>query len=163
MVVVIYLAFVALANVSVTVFGPAVVALNAFAVIGLTMLARDILHERWAGAFRPMLALIITGSALSVVVNADALPIAVASSSAFLASGIVDYVIYQWMRSRSRWLRMNYSNLVSAGVDSVVFVALAFGTPILWPVIASSYAAKLLGGFVFSTIAAWYARKGVTA
>lgn len=163
MVILIYLAFVALANVSVVVFGPAVVTLNAFAVIGMTMLTRDVLHERWAGRFRPMLALIAAGSVVSVLLNADALPIALASGAAFTSASLADYVIYQRMSRYSRWLKMNWSNVFSAGIDSVVFIAIAFGTPVLWPLVASTWGAKLLGGFVFSTILAWYARKGATA
>lgn len=150
-----YLAAVVIANLTVSWFGPAFSIVNAFVFIALDLSSRDTLHERWArgGHFwRNMLALIVTGGALSVLLNWNALPIALASCAAFLASNLADTFTYISLGKRSILVKMNGSNLVSAAVDSVVFPALAFGSPLLWPVMIGEFAAKVVGGAIWSVV-----------
>lgn len=154
MLVVLYLAAIVAANLSVAAFGPEASIINAFLFIGLDLSTRDALHERWHGrALWPrMLLLIGAGSALSAALNWQAAQIAVASFAAFLSAGIADAVVYSVMDKRSRLLRMNGSNLVAAGVDSLVFPALAFGLPLLWLIVIGQFVAKVAGGFVWSLL-----------
>ena len=98
--VVIYLAAIVLANLLLLWFGPVASIYNAFILIGLDLSLRDKLHDHWDGKnlWMKMLALICGGSAITVALNWDALPIAIASSVAFLASGIGDAVVYSRLR-----------------------------------------------------------------
>lgn len=149
-----YLIAIVAANLMVAQFGPSSAILNAFLFIGLDLTARDSLHERWSGAhlWRNMLLLIGTGSILSALLNVNATPIAVASFAAFALAGIADTIVYALLGERSRLLKMNGSNLVSAAVDSLVFPALAFGFPLMWPIVIGQFAAKVIGGFIWSLI-----------
>lgn len=149
-----YLAAIVFANLAVTAFGPAVSIVTAFVLIALDLTVRDALHERWSGQhlWRNMLALIGTGSILSALVNANAAPIAKASFLAFLAAGIADTVIYGVLGERSRFVKVNGSNLVSAAVDSFIFPAVAFGFPPLWGIVLGQWVAKVGGGLLWSLV-----------
>jgi len=149
-----YLCAVVLANLSVTTFGPSVAILNAFLFIGLDLTARDTLHERWQDnhlAFR-MTALIATGSVLSYLLNRDSGIIAIASFLAFAAAATTDTFVYQKLKKRPRWMKINGSNVPSAAVDSLIFPAVAWGFPLLWPIVLGQFVAKILGGFVWSLL-----------
>lgn len=147
-----YLAAVVVANLAVTVFGVAASIPTSLAFIALDLTARDSLHEIWHGRhlWRNMLALIVSGSVLSALVNINAIPIAIASCAAFLAAGLTDTLVYQLLGGRSKFIKMNGSNLFSAAVDSVVFPLLAFGWPPVWAVMAGDYVAKVCGGMVWT-------------
>ena len=151
-----YLVAIVLANLSVVAFGPSVVVINAFLFIGLDLTARDQLHEAWRGnnLLPKMAALIASGSILSWLLNRDAGSIALASFVAFAAAGSVDGIIYHFMGRYPRWLRINGSNVPSALVDSLIFPTLAFGS-FLWPIVLGQFAAKTLGGFVWSLVFRW--------
>lgn len=150
-----YLIAIVLANLSVAAFGPSVSVLNAFLFIGLDLTARDALHERWKHRhlFAKMFALIGVGSVLSYVLNRSAGPIALASFVAFASAGVVDALVYHFLRGRftTRLQRVNGSNVASAAVDSVVFPVLAFGSFLPW-IIAGQFVAKVLGGFLWSLV-----------
>ncbi len=73
--------------------------------------------------------------------------IVAASLVAYLSSSLVDLEIYAiWKRAvgRHRWARVLVSNGVSTGVDSVLFVMIAFGgvLPVI-PLILGQYAVKM--------------------
>lgn len=156
-----YLAAIVLANLTVAAFGPSVVVLNAFLLIGLDLTARDVLHDRWnrEGLVWKMGLLIAAGGALSWLLNHDAGPIALASTVAFATAAIVDAAIYHLIRRkqdgtdkvREFLIRVNASNIGGAGVDSVVFPTLAFGVFMPW-IIAGQFLAKVLGGAAWSLI-----------
>jgi uncharacterized PurR-regulated membrane protein YhhQ (DUF165 family) len=154
--IVLYLVAIVLANLSITQFGPGVAVLNAFLFIGLDLTTRDRLHEKWQGhnLWPRMLTLIAAGSLLSYALNQNAGPIALASFLAFLLSGLVDAGVYSLLHNRPYWQKVNGSNVVSALVDSLVFPLLAFGWPPLWGVIVGQFAAKVVGGWVWSLILA---------
>lgn len=153
-----YLVAIVLANLSVAQFGPSVSIVNAFLFIGLDLTARDKLHDAWHNnsLWPKMFALIAAGSLLSWFLNRNAGSIAIASFVAFASAATVDALIYQILRTYPRWLRINGSNVPSAAVDSAVFPALAFGFPLLWPIMLGQFAAKVGGGFVWSLVIRWF-------
>lgn len=145
-----YLTAIVAANVTVAWFGPSVVIVNAFLWIGLDLTTRDALHDRWKGRslWPRMLALIVAGGLLSWLVNRDAGVIAVASTVAFLAAGLTDALVYRVLGERSRRLRVNGSNTLSAAVDSLVFPTIAFGA-FLPALVVGQWLAKVIGGAVW--------------
>lgn len=153
MLVVMYLAAIVAANLSVATFGPSVTIVNAFLFIALDLTARDRLHEAWHGrglAWK-MGALIVAGSALSYVLNADASPIALASLVAFGASAALDALCYQLLRDRAYLVKVNGSNVVSAAADSLIFPTLAFGALLPW-VVLGQFVAKVAGGALWAYV-----------
>jgi len=126
-----YLAAVILANLSVTVWGPAVTIINAFLFIGLDLTARDRLHDAWQEQhlFIKMSALIAAGSILSFLLNKNSGQIALASFSAFACAATVDTFVYQKLHTKPRWLRINGSNIPSAAVDSAMAACKCCGFP----------------------------------
>ena len=146
----IYAAAMTLANLSVAAFGPAISPLNAFVLIGLDLALRDWLHVRlkaWQ-----MLALIVAAGVLTYVLNPAAGKIAVASSAAFTAAALVDWLTFA--RLRGSWLfRANGSNVAGAAVDSLIFPTLAFGA--LMPhIVLLQFVAKVLGGALWAWLLA---------
>jgi queuosine precursor transporter len=160
MYVVMYLAAVILANLSVAAFGPSVAIVNAFLFIGLDLTARDHLHDAWRGnnLLPKMAGLIAAGSILSWLLNRDAGTIALASFLAFAAAATVDALVYHQLGEYPRWLRINGSNVPSAAVDSLVFPTLAFGG-FLPGIVLGQFLAKTLGGFVWSLVFRWIDRR----
>jgi len=144
--VLIYAAAMTLANLSVAAFGPAISLLNAFVLIGLDLALRDWLHVR----LKPwqMLALIVCAGMLTYALNPAAGKIAVASSAAFTAAALVDWLTFA--RLRGPWLmRANGSNVAGAAVDSLIFPTLAFGA--LMPhIVALQFVAKVAGGALWA-------------
>ena len=148
--VLIYAAAMTLANLSVATFGPAISPVNAFVLIGLDLALRDWLHVRlraWQ-----MLALIVAAGVLTYLLNPAAGKIAVASSAAFTAAALVDWLTFA--RLRGSWLfRANGSNMAGAAVDSLIFPTLAFGA--LMPhVVALQFVAKVAGGAFWAALLA---------
>lgn len=126
----------------------------AFLLIGLDLTLRDRLHDLWQGRrlFPRMLILIGSGSALSYLLNRGAGPVALASFLAFLSAGLADTAAYHWLRGRPRLHRINGSNLVGAAIDSFVFLTVAFGWPPIWALVLAQFAAKVLGGLLWSLL-----------
>lgn len=142
----IYAAAMTLANLSVATFGPAISPVNAFVLIGLDLALRDWLHVRlkaWQ-----MLALILAAGVLTYALNPAAGKIAVASSAAFTAAALVDWMTFA--RLRGSWLfRANGSNVAGAAVDSLIFPTVAFG--VLMPhIVALQFVAKVAGGALWA-------------
>lgn len=147
-----YLSAIVLANLSVAHFGPSSTVFNAFAFIGLTLSARDRLHDAWGHRVgRNMFLLIVVGGLISYAFNAGAGRIALASVAAFALSETLDAVLYHAARRWPYLARSNFSNLFGAGVDSVVFPILAFGGFPL-AIIFGQFVAKVLGGFMWSLV-----------
>lgn len=149
-----YLIAIVAANLLVAAFGPAVAVVNAFLFIGLDLTARDALHEAWRGrGLMPrMAALIACGSLISWLLNRAAGPIALASFVAFAVSAALDSVVYAALGRRAYLVRVNGSNIVGAAADSLLFPALAFGLPLLWPIVLGQFAAKVLGGALWAWV-----------
>ena len=153
MYVLIYLVAIVLANLTVALWGPSMTIVNAFVLIGLDLTCRDKLHEQWHGKNLPlkMFLLILTGSILTVFLNLGAWKIALASTIAFCGAAVIDTIVYQVLFKRSKIVKINGSNILSAGVDSILFPTIAFGTLMPW-IILGQFAAKVLGGFLWSLV-----------
>lgn len=151
-----YLIAIVAANLSVAAFGPAVAVVNAFVFIALDLTSRDRLHEAWHGrglAWK-MACLIAAGSLLSYALNAGAGRIALASFVAFAVSATLDTLVYGILGQKSYALKVNGSNIVSAAADSLIFPALAFGLPLLWPIVLGQFIAKVIGGALWAWVLA---------
>jgi hypothetical protein len=149
-----YLIAIIAANLTVIWLGPSVTIINAFLFIGLDLTSRDKLHDVWHGngLIWKMFALIASGSLLSWIINRNAGSVALASFIAFACANTVDALVYQLLHTKAKILKINGSNVVSAAVDSFVFPMLAFGFPLLWSVMIGQFAAKVVGGFIWSII-----------
>jgi uncharacterized PurR-regulated membrane protein YhhQ (DUF165 family) len=92
-------------------------------VVGVAFTLRDLAHRalgRWW-----VLGGIVAGGLLSLLVAPG---FAVASATAFLLSETADLLVYEPLERRSWPLAVGLSNTVGLVVDSVVFLALAFGS-----------------------------------
>lgn len=149
----IYIGSLTLANLLVAWLGPWFSPINAFVLIGLDLVLRDKLHDRWQGdrlALR-MFGIIAAAGVISWVINKDAGMIAVASVVSFMVAMTVDALIYQKLKNRPWWQRANGSNIGGAATDSVVFPTIAFGS-LMPEIVALQFAAKVAGGFFWSLI-----------
>lgn len=148
----VYLTAVVLANVATTHWGlvPAGFGLTVTAgtyAAGAALLARDFVHraatDRWG---RPGIAYILACIALAGAVSwllADPF-IAAASTIAFATAEMVDLGVFGPLRDRAGfvWAALT-SNVVSAPVDTVVFLAVA-GFPLTWSAVTGQFVAKVL-------------------
>ncbi len=142
------------ANLSSAHWGPEASIYNAFALIGLTLVIRDQLHDQWQEHRLPkMLALIVVGSALAYLVTPDAGKIGMASGIAFLAAESVDALVYHTVRFWPWLERSNFSNFFGAAVDSLVFPTLAFGG-VMWSITVGQFTAKVAGALLFTLLIA---------
>jgi uncharacterized PurR-regulated membrane protein YhhQ (DUF165 family) len=90
---------------------------------GVTFTLRDLLHECLGG--RDVLGAIAAGAGLSWLLASH--QIAVASVLAFTTSELIGSMVYGRLRARSVLGAVIGSNLVGLGIDSMLFVPLAFG------------------------------------
>lgn len=145
-----WLAAITAANLISAHWGPEASVYNAFALIGLTLVLRDRLHDIWrTGRVWKMGALIVAGSVLAYVVSPDAGRIGLASGVAFLCAESVDGVVYHVVRFWPWLERSNFSNLFGAAVDSMVFPTVAFGG-VLWGITVGQFTAKVAGALLFT-------------
>lgn len=151
--VMLYLSAIVIANLLDVHFGPKMVAINSFFLIGLDLTCRDVLHEKWThNRFWKLLALILAGSFISWLLNRDAQKIALASGAAFLLAGLTDTVVYAALFKSSRFAKVNISNVCSSIVDTFIFLFLAFGLPFAWPALLLNIVAKIAGGYIWSWV-----------
>jgi uncharacterized PurR-regulated membrane protein YhhQ (DUF165 family) len=158
-----YLAALVASNLTIALLGPSATVAVAALGIGPTLSLRDRLHEEWAGPHLKsnMLALLLLGAVLSGAVSLlptgfawSAARIAAASATAIFAADVADALVYHRLRERWGFLaRVNGSNVVGAAVDSLLFPLLAFGVWLPW-IVAGQFAAKVLGGAVWSVVLA---------
>jgi queuosine precursor transporter len=134
------------ANLLVAFFGPSIMPLLAFVLIGLDLALRDWLHVRvqpWR-----MGVLILGTSVLTLILNPAAQQIAVASAVSFCVAAMADWMTFAKV-SGSWFRRSASSNVTGAAVDSVIFPTLAFG--VLMPqIVLAQFAAKVLGGTLWT-------------
>ncbi|HEI1835114.1 TPA: hypothetical protein SII06_002849 [Escherichia coli] len=88
MIAAIYIAVICVANLLVAHFGPWITPINAFVLVGLDMVLRDILHERY-GLIRSVLLSAVAG-VISFAINPAAGIIAIASVVAFVAASVAN-------------------------------------------------------------------------
>ncbi len=156
----VYLASAVLANLIIAKYGTPAVIPVCLVFIGFDLTARDSLHESWhgRGLWWKMLLLICAGSIISYLINQEAARVAIASAAAFMAAGLADTVIYWVLGEKSRLVKINGSNAVSAVVDSIMFIGIAFGLD--WKVIVAQILAKIIGGAIWGYILTRYKGKG---
>jgi uncharacterized PurR-regulated membrane protein YhhQ (DUF165 family) len=90
---------------------------------GLAFTLRDLVQEQ-LGRKWTLLAILV-GAAVSAVLSPQ---LAVASGIAFLVSELADFAVYTPLRKRNWLLAVGLSNTVGLVADSVLFLALAFGS-----------------------------------
>lgn len=148
MFVLIYIAAICAANLSAANFGIWITPFNAFFLIGLELVLRDILHHRLTKS--QMIIVVLVAGVLSFLINADAKNIAIASFLAVVVSCLVDYVVYS--RTSGSWAkRSNTSNIASGFTDSLIFPVVAFGV-FVPQVFFMQWAAKVFGGALWIRI-----------
>lgn len=107
---------------------------------GFALLARDFVH-RYGGVWYVLTAIAAAG-VVSWFLATPAL--AVASSVAFLTAEVVDFAVFAPLRERVGFIASALaSNVVSAPVDTVVFLAIA-GFPLTWEAVGGQFVAKVL-------------------
>lgn len=103
---------------------PGLMAPSGVLVVGAAFVLRDIV-QRCLGATWA-LAAILAGAAASLLIAPPALVLA--SGVAFLLSELADFAVYTPLQRRRLLLAVLASSLVGLVIDSVVFLALAFGS-----------------------------------
>jgi uncharacterized PurR-regulated membrane protein YhhQ (DUF165 family) len=153
MIIIAYLTAIVLANLSTTYFGAWATIINAFLFIGLNITSRDKLHEKWKNnnLLAKMGMLIFVGSFISYLLNKDSARIAIASFIAFVITGVIDTVVYQLAINKTKFIKINLSNVFSSLADSIAFPTIAFGS-FMPLIIMGQFLAKVFGGFVWSII-----------
>jgi hypothetical protein len=90
---------------------------------GLAFTLRDLVQEslgrRWT------IAAIVAGAVISAALSPQ---LAVASGIAFLVSELADFAVYTPLRRKNWLLAVGLSNTVGLVADSILFLALAFGS-----------------------------------
>lgn len=112
---------------------------------GAMLTLRDAIHER-LGAGRTLGVIVLTAPLTAIVASPG---LAVASTLAFLAAEATDLGVYSAIRRYGRLLAVLCSNTVSAVVDSIVFLALAFGAA----AVSAQSVAMVVGKFEASVLA----------
>lgn len=151
-----YLGAIVAANLTIAALGKLAVIPVGLVLIGLDLVARDQLHDRWTGRrlVLGMAALIALGGALSYALNAGAGRVALASCVAFTVAAVLDAVTYGLLGRApvSRFGRSAGSNLPAAAADSFLFLAIAFPGPAPLVLVAWQFAAKALGGAAWAAV-----------
>jgi len=91
--------------------------------IGLALVLRD--YVQWSLGRALMLGALAVGALLSYLVAAPA--IATASAAAFAFSELTDFALFSWIAPRWAWA-VFVGGIMGALVDSVLFLAIAFGS-----------------------------------
>ena len=149
MIAVVYISAICAANLLVAYFGPWITPINAFVLVGLDMVLRDILHERY-GVLRSVFLSVLAG-AISYAINPAAGIIAIASMVAFIAASLANAWVYQLLISKPWLKKSNAGNVAAAAVDSGLFPVIAFGA-FMPGIVVGQFVAKVGGGFVWSML-----------
>ena len=156
--IVLFVASMAAANLLVAWLGPWFSPVNAFFLVGLSMVARDRLHDRWRELgtwhfYGRMMGVISVAGFAAWVVNPAAGRIAVASATALVASALAETLVFDRLADRPWLVRSNGSNLPGSLVDTVVFTSVAFGiSSTTLAVMVVQAGTKLAGGALFSLL-----------
>ena len=98
-----------------------------------------------------MLGLILAGGIVTVIFNYTAVRIAIASVVAFTGAMVVDWIVYEIFMAKKKFVKMNYSNIASGFIDSLLFIWIAFGDPFS-KFILIQFLAKTLGGLLWAYV-----------
>ncbi len=113
----------AVASIGVVPVGFGLMAPAAVYFVGLAFTLRDLLHE--AKGPRYVIVAILGGVVLSALFSPA---FAVASGAAFFVSELMDFAVYTPLRKRNFLGAVLASNVVGLVLDSIVFLAIAFGS-----------------------------------
>lgn len=121
---------------------------------GFALLARDFVHRfggrRWA------LAAIVLGGVLSWALSSPAL--AAASTVAFVSAELIDLGVYEPIRRTRGFVQgALVSNIVSAPIDTVVFLSLA-GFPLTLETVGGQFVGKVLWATALPLSVYWLVR-----
>lgn len=156
MFVLIYVFAICAANLSAAQFGIWITPFNAFFLIGLELVVRDILHhklKKWQ-----MILVVLVAGGLSFAINHDAKNIAIASFLAVIVSCFVDYIVYA--NVKKEWvIRSNASNVASGFTDSLIFPLVGFGV-FIPQVFMLQWGAKVFGGAFWIIFLSHLLKKG---
>lgn len=169
-----YIGAIVLANYLITRYGQAALPFVAFTIIPFDLIARDLMQDRWQNAgvtdikskfsrssfslrFR-MMVLILAGASISWLTGTGSFRINAASCLAFIISGAIDAITYQWMIRYGRIFRINAATLTGAISDSIIFVTIAFNE-VIWSLVGLQIGMKVAGGFVWSLLLFKFFRK----
>ncbi len=125
---------------------------------GFALVARDAVQTTAGKAI--VFVAILVGAALSYFTSSPAL--AIASGVAFLASELVDLAVFTPVRRRNLAAAVLLSSVVSAPVDTVLFLHLA-GFPLTWPAVAGQFIVKTVIALVVALLIASRRPREVTA
>lgn len=121
---------------------------------GAALILRDWVQvesgRRWV-----VLAAILAGAVISAVTSTPAL--AVASGVAFLVSELVDWGVFTPLRDRSLAGAVVISSVVSAPVDTVLFLAIA-GFGVTWQAVLGQFLVKTAMALLAAGWLAWRGR-----
>ncbi|GAB3446511.1 hypothetical protein GCM10027517_28870 [Phycicoccus ginsengisoli] len=122
---------------------------------GFALLARDFVHRY--GGRRSALAAIAVGGVLSWLFSSPA--IALASTVAFVSAELVDLAVYEPIRRTKGFIRGALaSNIVSAPIDTLVFLSLA-GFPLTVETVTGQFVGKVLWATVAPLTIYWLIRR----
>jgi uncharacterized PurR-regulated membrane protein YhhQ (DUF165 family) len=159
-----YLGVIILANNLVAKFGIVTLWITAFFIIPFDLFTRDLLHEKWHGnkinLMMGMLTLISLGSLLSFLINQNTKMIALGSFLGFMASGLINLVVYELLWDKKHFIKMNVSNFFAVLADSILFLWIAFEFDITNITIQTLV--KFLGGMFWVTLYVKYWRNFFT-
>lgn len=99
-----------------------------------------------------VLGAIVAGAALSFVTSTPA--IAIASTIAFLVSELVDFAVFTPLRGRSLPRAVLVSSVVSAPVDTVLFLTIA-GFGVTWQAVLGQFIVKTALALVAAAWLTW--------
>jgi len=137
-----YIASIVLANLMTAHFGLVPIGFGLLVTAGTFAAGFALITRDWVqitSGRRIVLAAIVAGALLSALTSSRAL--AVASGIAFLVSELVDLGVFTPLRPRSLPLAVLLSSVVSAPVDTVLFLWLA-GFGVTWQAVAGQFIVK---------------------
>jgi len=120
---------------------------------GFALVARDWVQV--SSGWKVVVIAIVAGAALSVVTSTPA--IAVASGIAFLVGELVDLGVFTPLRRRSLPAAVLSSSVVSAPVDTVLFLYLV-GFGVTWQAVAGQFIVKTAIALVVALWLSWRSR-----
>ncbi|QSR30851.1 hypothetical protein CFI00_10170 [Nocardioides sp. S5] len=126
---------------------------------GFALLARDFVHR--FGSRGWAIAAIALGGAISWALSSPAL--AVASTVAFVSAELVDLVVYEPIRRAKGFIQgALVSNIVSAPIDTFVFLSLA-GFPLTLETVGGQFIGKVLWATAIPLSLYWLGRRWLTS
>jgi hypothetical protein len=146
----IYVLAVIAANFLVLYFGKYGLWFSSMLLIPFDFVMRCYFHEKWRGQelVYKLGMLIGAGSLATYLINFNTLNIAVASAVGFVIANIAAGLFYQAVIKRSKFIKVNGSDIVAICVDSLFFQYIAFG--MLDPVVTvGQIIVKICGGLLW--------------